>query len=83
MNDARMTIRLPKETLAFAQWYADRTHSTLTDLVKGFLDRLKKSVRAAENGGDDICAEVADILPRGLDVDSARDAYLKEKYPCA
>ena len=40
MNDARMTLRLPREYLEFARNYASEREMTLTDLVIGYFKKL-------------------------------------------
>jgi hypothetical protein len=70
MNDARMTIRLPADELAFAKAYAKNHGLTLTGLVHHYFDTLART----EQGGD-IPAEVTEIagtVPPDLD---ARDQY--------
>jgi len=48
MNDARMTLRLPGEYLEFARQYAGEREMTITDLVIGYLKKLKESVSVRE-----------------------------------
>lgn len=70
MNDARMTVRLPADELAFAKAYAKNHGLTLTGLVHHYFDTLARSER-----GSDIPAEVTEIagtVPPDLD---ARDQY--------
>ncbi len=43
MNDARMTIRLPRASLVFAHEYAEQTGTTVTDLVIRYFERIKAS----------------------------------------
>ena len=85
MNDARMTIRLPRETLAFAQGYAAQYGFTLTELVTRYFDRLKRNV--ASNGKRKSRRDIrkyAGLLkcPNITDkeLDDLRYKYLMEKY---
>lgn len=48
MNDARFSIRLPHDTLLFAQGYAAQCNMTLTDLVIRYFDRLKEEIAATQ-----------------------------------
>ena len=43
MNDARMTIRLPGDTLLFAQRYAKKRQISLSELVVRYFNRLKET----------------------------------------
>lgn len=48
MNDARFSMRLPHDTLLFAQGYAAQCNMTLTDLVIRYFDRLKEEIAATQ-----------------------------------
>jgi len=80
MNDARMTLRLPGEYLAFARQYAHEREMTITDLVLGYLRKLKESVSVRE----ELPAGVRDmvgIIPSS-DVDAVKEYHdhLMERY---
>lgn len=79
MNDARMTIRLPGETLLFAQGYARKRHITLSELVVRYFNRLKESF----TGQDEMPASVRDvtgIIPPDVDVEKMYHELVVEKY---
>ena len=79
MNDARMTIRLPSDTLLFAQGYARTRHISLSELVVRYFNRLKESF----SGQDGIPASVRDvvgIIPSEIDVEQMYHEHLVEKY---
>ena len=79
MNDARMTIRLPSDTLLFAQGYARKRHISLSELVVRYFNRLKESF----SGQDGIPASVRDvvgIIPSDIDVEQVYHEHLVEKY---
>jgi hypothetical protein len=79
MNDARMTIRLPSDTLLFAQGYARTRHISLSELVVRYFNRLKESF----SGQDGIPASVRDvvgIIPSDIDVEQVYHEHLVEKY---
>ena len=79
MNDARMTIRLPSDTLLFAQGYARTRHISLSELVVRYFNRLKESFP----GQDGIPASVRDvvgIIPSDIDVEQVYHEHLVEKY---
>ncbi len=79
MNDARMTIRLPSDTLLFAQGYARKRQISLSELVVRYFNRLKESF----SGQDGIPASVRDvvgIIPSDIDVEQMYHEHLVEKY---
>ena len=79
MNDARMTIRLPSDTLLFAQGYARTRHISLSELVVRYFNRLKESF----SGQDGIPASVRDvvgIIPSDVDIEQMYHEHLVEKY---
>ncbi len=79
MNDARMTIRLPSDTLLFAQGYARKRQISLSELVVRYFNRLKESF----SGQDGIPASVRDvvgIIPSDIDVEQMYHEHLAEKY---
>ncbi len=90
MNDARFSMRLPRETLAFAQGYAAQCNMTLTDLFLRYLDRLRNGASGTD------AARAAKRPVRNLDkyigiaggmehvtdeeLDGMRFRHLSEKY---
>ena len=79
MNDARMTIILPSDTLLFAQGYARKRQISLSELVVRYFNRLKESF----SGQDGIPASVRDvvgIIPSDIDVEQVYHEHLVEKY---
>ncbi len=79
MNDARMTIRLPGETLLFAQGYARRARISLSELVLRYFNRLRES---SEEMGElpSSVREVAGIIPPDVDVEKMYHDHMMEKY---
>ncbi len=78
MNDARMTIRLPGSSLAFARRYASEMGVTVTDLVVRYFDRMK-----AAFASDDVPASVRDvagIVPKTVDARAEYREHLLERY---
>lgn len=78
-NDARMTIRLPGETLLFAQDYATKLGLTLTNLVTGYFNRLRDSLAAKDTIPPAVQA-VSGILPSNFSEKDAFDDYAKERF---
>ena len=79
MNDARMTIRLPGDTLLFAQGYARKRQISLFDIVVRYFNWLREAV----SGEDEMPAsvrEVAGILPSDVDVEQMYREHVVEKY---
>lgn len=80
MNDARLTMRLPSEYLAFARQYASEREMTLTDLVVGYFKRLKESLAVRDQLPPSV-SEMVGIIPSGKD--DAADEYhdhIMERY---
>ena len=80
MNDARMTIRLPGETLLFAQSYARERNISLSELVLRYFNRLKGACATQEGVVPASVRDVAGILPADLDFKDSYRAHLAEKY---
>ena len=79
MNDARMTIRLPGETLLFAQGYARRSRISLSELVLRYFNRLREA--SEEIGGlPTAVREVAGIIPPDVDIEKMYHDYMTEKH---
>lgn len=90
MNDARFSMRLPRETLAFAQGYAAQCNMTLTDLLLRYLDRLRSgasrtaAARAAKRPVRNLDKYIG--IARGMEhvtdeeLDEMRFRHLSEKY---
>ena len=79
MNDARMTIRLPGASLAFAREYAAMVGTTVTDLVVGYFERLRQSL-AVNDGVPVSVRDVAGIVPKNVDAKEAYHEHLMERY---
>lgn len=79
MNDARMTIRLPGETLLFAQEYARRARISLSELVLRYFNRLRET-SIDEDGLPGSVREVVGIIPPDVDVEKAYGDHVMEKY---
>ena len=78
MNDARMTIRLPGASLAFARRYADEMGVTVTDLVVRYFDRMREVLSG--RGIPSSVRDVAGIMPSSTDERSVYRDHLLEKY---
>lgn len=70
MNDARMTIRLPADELAFAKAYAKEHGLTLTGLVHHYFETLARKEQGRNLPPE--VAEIAGTVPSDVDV---RDEY--------
>lgn len=79
VNDARMTIRLPSASLAFAREYAAMVGTTVTDLVVGYFDRLRKSL-AVDDSVPLSVRDVAGIVPEKVDAREAYREHIMERY---
>ncbi|MBE6381785.1 MAG: hypothetical protein E7049_02075 [Lentisphaerae bacterium] len=79
MNDARMTIRLPGETLLFAQEYARRARISLSELVLRYFNRLRET-SIDKDGLPGSVREVVGIIPPDVDVEKAYGDHVMEKY---
>lgn len=79
MNDARMTLRLPGEYLAFARDYAREREMTITDLVIGYLKKLKESVSVQDELPASVRGMVG-IIPAGDDSVEEYHEHLLERY---
>ena len=79
MNDARMTIRLPGDTLLFAQGYARKRHITLSELVVRYFNRLKESFSDQGELPPSV-REVVGIIPPDVDVEKMYREHVAEKY---
>ncbi len=78
MNDARMTIRLPGDTLAFAQGYAAKCNISLTDLVVRYFERLRESLTLQdEDASPALCALTGAIKS---DISDADERALYRKH---
>jgi len=80
MNDARMTLRLPGEYLEFARQYAGEREMTITDLIIGYLKKLKASVAVKEELPASVRGMIGIIPSSDKDpVDEYHD-HLMERY---
>lgn len=79
MNDARMTIRLPGESLRFAQDYAKSMHISLSELVLRYFNSLKATFSGGESMPDSVRG-VAGLIAPEVDVEKAYRNHLEEKY---
>ncbi len=80
MNDARMTIRLPGETLLFAQRYAQDRQITLSELVLRYFNRLRDSFAERRDDIPKSVKDVAGILPQDIDVKKTYSEHIARKY---
>ncbi len=79
MNDARMTIRLPGDTLLFAQRYAKKRQISLSELVVRYFNRLKETFSREDEVPASV-SEVAGIIPSNIDVEQMYREHVAEKY---
>ena len=84
MNDARFSMRLPHDTLLFAQGYAAHCNMTLTDLVIRYFERLKGGIAATQaqkpTRNIDRYVGIAKCSLSDEEMDDARFRGLMEKY---
>lgn len=80
MNDARMTIRLPGESLLFAQRYAKDMHISLSELVHRYFNRLKDAFATSESNVPESVAGVVGLIPPDVNVEKMYQEHLAEKY---
>ncbi len=84
MNDARFSMRLPHDTLLFAQGYAAQCNMTLTDLVIRYFDRLKEGIAATHprrpTRNINRYVGIAKCSLSDEEMDNARFRGLMEKY---
>ncbi len=78
MNDARMTVRLPSDSLAFAREYAAEMGMTVTDLVIRYFERMKEAT--ATEGLPSSVRKVAGIVPKSIDAREEYRKHLLERY---
>ena len=83
MNDARLNIRLSRDTLAFAQRYAAGCDMSVTELVTRYLKRLQENIsdvttRRMRNLEKYLGAVKCDLSDK--QVDDVRFKALMEKY---
>lgn len=78
MNDARMTIRLPRASLVFAHEYAEQTGTTVTDLVIRYFERIRATFAA--NPVPKSVRKVAGIVPQSVDAREEYRKHLLERY---
>ena len=80
MNDARLTMRLPGEYLAFARDYAREREMTLTDLVVGYFKQLRESLSVKEQLPPSV-SKMVGIIPSsdGDPMDEYHD-HIMERY---
>ena len=79
MNNARMSIRLPEETLLFVQNYARARHISLSELVLRYFRQLRESFSEHKELPDSV-KNVVGIIPADVDVEKAYHEHLVEKY---
>lgn len=84
MNDARFSMRLPHDTLLFAQGYAASCNMTLTDLVIRYFERLKGGISATHprkrSRNIDRYVGIAKCTLSDEEMDDSRFRGLMEKY---
>jgi len=79
-SDARLTMRLPGDYLAFAKEYAREREMTLTDLFVDYIRKLKESMTVREQLPESVRSMIG-IIPQGEceAVDEYHD-HLMERY---
>lgn len=82
MEETKLTVRVPRKTLAGAKQYAARNNTTLTRLITGYLDRLD-SLDAKDQALAPEVRRLTGIASWKDEGDDYREAYrrhLEEKY---
>jgi hypothetical protein len=77
MDEAKLTVRIPRETLEAAKLYAREHGTTLTRLVVSHLAHLRREGDALAEAP--ITRRLAGVLPPDTSTDEYRD-YLEQKY---
>lgn len=78
--DARLSIRLPGEYLNFVQAYAHQRQTTVSELLVGFIKRLKRDADVSEDEISPEVRQVIGIIPASaVSVDDYYD-HLAEKH---
>ena len=78
--NARISIRLPDEYLNFVQAYAHQRQTTVSELLVGFIKRLKRDTEVSEEGIAPEVGQMIGIIP--MPESSIGDYYdhLAEKH---
>ncbi len=74
----KLTIRINAHLIEKAKQYAATHNTSVSELVENFLSDLAKTESLSEH--TPLVNALTGILPADLDVDSERDAHLREKY---
>lgn len=79
-SDARLTMRLPGDYLAFAKDYAHAREMTLTDLFVGYIRKLKESMAVREELPESVRSMIG-VIPQGArDSEEEYHDHLMERY---
>ncbi len=77
MDETKLTVRLPKETLAAAKRHAAEHGTTLTRLIANYLENLRRQDDALADAP--LTRRLAGTLSREASVQEYRD-HLERKY---
>lgn len=77
MQTAKLTIRLPQDSIAFAKQYARAHRITLTELIARHLRRLQ-----SEEGGEihPMVQKLSGLIPPEVDAEAEYHEYLLKKH---
>jgi len=76
MPETKLTVRIPRDLLENARRYASQNHTTLTDLIKAYLQRLPVD-KSLENAP--IVRRLSGVLSEKASVADYRK-HAQEKY---
>jgi hypothetical protein len=77
VETAKLTIRLPKEIIAFAEEYAKAHQLTMTELISRHLRRLRD--QAGHKIHPDV-EEISGIIPATIDARAEYHEHLAKKH---
>ena len=76
MDDTKLTVRISRDLVENAKLYAAQNHTTLTELIKSFLQRLPAQ-HPLENAP--IVRRISGSLPQNVTIQDYKD-HLESKY---
>lgn len=79
MEETKLTVRVPKGTLAVAKRYAARNNTTLTRLITAYLERIERAETEESEQLSPVVRRLRGSLSGRATEDDYR-AYLEDKY---
>jgi hypothetical protein len=79
MEETKLTVRVPKATLAGAKRYAARNRTTLTRLVTAYLERIERAETEESEQLSPVVRRLRGSLSGRVTEDDYR-AHLEDKY---